>query len=123
AYPPTAFRLAGVSMGREVIDDRIVQRYDAQMGAVFLDEVRGLARAPEPLSRTAQQALGYKELLKHLEGRYTIDAALAEAVRRTRASARGQRAWFRRDSRITWLEADRNPLALLPTLLGHWPDR
>jgi tRNA dimethylallyltransferase len=123
AYPPTAFRLAGVSMRREVIDDRIVQRYDAQLGAGFLDEVRALARAPEPLSRTAQQALGYKELLKHLQGRCTLDDALAEAVRRTRAFARRQRAWFRRDSRITWLEADRNPLAVLPALLGHWTDR
>ena len=102
---------------------RIVRRYDAQMAAGFLDEVRALACGREPLSRTARQALGYRELLSHLDGRCTIDDALTEAVRRTRAFARRQRAWFRRDSRIAWLNGDANPLAVLPTLLGHWTDR
>jgi tRNA dimethylallyltransferase len=123
AYPHSAFRLFGVAPARDVLDARIAARYDDQLAAGFLDEVRALASAPLPLSRTARQALGYRELLAHLDGRCDLATAVAEAVRRTRAFARRQGAWFRRDPRITWLDTDANPLAALPALLGHWNDR
>jgi tRNA dimethylallyltransferase len=123
AYPPTTFRLVGLALPREVVEERIVQRLDSQLAAGFVDEVRALASAPEPLSRTARQALGYRELLSHLDGRCALDDAVAETARRTRAFARRQRAWFRRDPRITWLDADANPLAVLPVLLGSWSNR
>jgi tRNA dimethylallyltransferase len=123
AYPPTAFRLTGLSLPRETLEARIARRLESQLTAGFLDEVRALASAGEPLSRTARQALGYRELLAHLDGRCTLDDAVAETARRTRAFARRQRAWFRRDPRITWLDVDENPLAVLPALLGSWSDR
>ena len=56
------------------------------------------------MSRTAAQALGYKELLAHLDGELALEEAVDLAVRRTRRFARRQRAWFRRDPRITWLD-------------------
>ena len=120
AYPPTRFRMAGVWLPREVVNARIGRRYRQQLAAGFVDEVRGLAARPGGLSRTARQALGYRELLDHLEGNSPLDAAVEEAVRRTRQFARRQRAWFRRDPRITWLGAADNPLATLPALLGDW---
>ena len=123
AYPPTTFRLVGLALPRDAVEARIVQRLDSQLAAGFVDEVRALASAPEPLSRTARQALGYRELLSHLDGRCALDDAVAETARRTRAFARRQRAWFRRDPRITWLDADANPLAVLPVLLGSWSNR
>jgi tRNA dimethylallyltransferase len=123
AYPPTAFRLAGLSVARPVLDGRIARRLDSQLEAGFVDEVRGLMAAGEPLSRTARQALGYRELLAHLDGRCGLDEAVGETARRTRAFARRQRAWFRRDPRIAWFAVETNPLAVLPALLGHWTDR
>ena len=118
AYPSTSrFRLAGVWLPRSVLAARIEGRYRAQMAAGFLDEVRRLG---DRMSRTARQALGYRELLDHLAGMYTLDEAVDAAVRRTREFARRQRAWFRRDPRITWLGAAANPLDLLPALLGDW---
>lgn len=122
-YPTTTrFRMAGVWLPRAVVSARIEARYAEQLEAGFLDEVRAL---PEKLSRTARQALGYRELLSHLApseggGKLTLDAAVDEAVRRTREFARRQRSWFRRDPRITWLGTSRNPLDLLPALLGDW---
>ena len=120
SYPPTRFRLAGVWLPRHVVAARIAARFDAQLAAGFLDEVRALAARPEGLSRTARQALGYRELLDHLAGRTTLDEAAATAVRRTREFARRQRVWFRRDPRIVWFGAAGNPVAVLPALLGHW---
>jgi tRNA dimethylallyltransferase len=117
AYPPTRFRLVGVWLPRSVLAERIEARYRAQLAAGFLDEVRRLAGT---MSRTARQALGYKELLAHLAGDWTLEEAVDAAVRRTREFARRQRAWFRRDPRITWLGTPRNPVDLLPALLGDW---
>jgi tRNA dimethylallyltransferase len=120
AYPPTPFRLAGLWLPRQTVAARIEARYRQQLDAGFLDEVRDLAADPRGLSRTARQALGYRELLEHLAGRTTLDEAVDLAVRRTREFARRQRAWFRRDPRIVWFGAATNPVAVLPALLGHW---
>ncbi|HVF13088.1 MAG TPA: tRNA (adenosine(37)-N6)-dimethylallyltransferase MiaA [Acidimicrobiales bacterium] len=121
AYPATIrFRLAGVWLPRAVVNGRIEARYRAQLEAGFLDEVRTLAAGARGLSRTAAQALGYRELLAHVAGKVALDEAVDEAVRRTREFARRQRSWFRRDPRITWLGTSRNPVDLLPALLGDW---
>jgi tRNA dimethylallyltransferase len=118
AYPPSRrFRLAGVWLPRPVLVERIDSRYRQQLAAGFLDEVRGLR---DRMSRTARQALGYKELLAHVAGECSLEDALAAAIARTREFARRQRAWFRRDPRITWFGAPANPLDVLPALLGDW---
>ena len=117
AYPPTRFRLAGVWLPRPVLAERIAARYRAQLEHGFLDEVR---RLQAHMSRTARQALGYRELLAHLAGACTLEEAVAAATSRTRQFARRQRSWFRRDPRITWLGAPANPVDLLPALLGDW---
>ena len=118
AYLPSPrFRLAGVWLPRPVVAERIEARYRQQLAAGFLEEVRALR---DRMSRTARQALGYKELLAHLAGDCTLDEAVAAAVSRTREFARRQRAWFRRDPRITWVGAAGNPVDLLPALLGDW---
>lgn len=129
AHPSTPVSLVGVRLPQPVVADRIEQRYQHQMEAGFLDEVRRL-RAGAGLSRTAAQALGYRELLAHLAAEAagnrspSLEDALDEAVRRTRAFARRQRAWFRRDPRITWLDAESDPMAVFDQLMvvadGVW---
>lgn len=119
-YQPTRFRLIGLSMPIARLDERIAARFAGQMEAGLLTEVRSLAARPDAMSPTARQALGYLELLSHLEGGVGLDAAVAEAVRRTRAFARRQRAWFRRDPRITWLPGLDGCSTSPPALLGHW---
>jgi tRNA dimethylallyltransferase len=120
AFPPTRFRLAGLWLPRAVDNARIEARYTAQLEAGFLDEVRALAARPGQLSRTARQALGYRELLDHLAGKCTLAEAVEQAVQRTRSFARRQRMWFRRDPRIVWFGSAGNPFVPLPALLEHW---
>jgi tRNA dimethylallyltransferase len=116
AYPPTTYELLGITLTIETVRTRIADRYDAQLEAGFVDEVRRLAARPAGLSRTARQALGYRELLAHVEDGRPLDQAVEEAVNRTRQLARRQRAWFRRDPRIRWFEAGNDPLSVLPSL-------
>ncbi len=115
-YPRSRFHLVGVSLPHEVVARRIEERYHQQMTDGFLEEVRGLLAAPRGLSRTAGQALGYRELIDHLAGGPDLDESLELAIRRTRRFARRQRSWFRRDPRIRWLAALGDPRSLLPGL-------
>ncbi|MEM7276123.1 MAG: tRNA (adenosine(37)-N6)-dimethylallyltransferase MiaA [Actinomycetota bacterium] len=102
-YGPTRFRLVGLEIDRDEMDRRIDARYDQQLAAGFLGEVERVQAAG--MSRTAGQALGYRELAAHLRGEMALDEALDEAKRRTRRFARRQQRWFRRDPRITWFPA------------------
>ncbi len=103
AYPPTGFVLIGMELTREILDERIDARFRRQLDDGWLAEVESLRSVT--LSRTAQRALGYSELRQHLDGELTLEQAIAEATRRTRKFARRQQRWFRRDPRITWLDA------------------
>ncbi len=116
-YPPTRFVQLGIAFDPVAVDRRIDARIARWLGAGLLEEVRALAERPEGLSRTARQALGYKELLEHLEGRCSLEEALERVAQRTRAFARRQWAWFRRDPRISWLGAEEDPAEALGTLL------
>jgi tRNA dimethylallyltransferase len=119
AYPPTRFDLVGLRMEPAVLKARIEARVQAQLASGFLEEVQRLARRPRPLSRTASQALGYRELLAHLHGEVPLEEAVEAIVLRTRRLARRQMAWFRRDPRITWLDLD-DPTAAVPILTERW---
>jgi tRNA dimethylallyltransferase len=121
-FGPTAFPvcMAGVWLPRDLLNARIAARFAAMREAGLVDEVRRLLDGP-PLSRTAAQAIGYREIIDALcDGEGSMDDAIEIAVRRTRSFARRQRMWFRRDPRITWLGATDNPCAVLPALLATW---
>lgn len=118
-YPPTRFHLVGVTLPHEVVARRIETRYHQQVADGFLDETRRLVAAPRGVSRTAGQALGYRELIAHLAGETSLDDALDLAIRRTRRFARRQRSWFRRDPRIRWLAALVDPRSVLPALVAE----
>jgi tRNA dimethylallyltransferase len=119
AFGPTAFPvcICGLWLPRDVLARRIERRVRAMRDAGLVAEVRGLRGR---LSRTAAQAIGYKEILSHLDGELTEAEALDSVARRTRSFARRQRMWFRRDPRIVWFGAAENPCITLPALLALW---
>jgi tRNA dimethylallyltransferase len=119
-FAPTTFRIAGAWLPRAVVGRRIEARFRAMLTAGLVAEVAALAAQPGGLSRTARQALGYREVLTCLEDGVPLEAAAAEALRRTKAFARRQRVWWRRDPRIAWFGAAENPLDVVPALLGDW---
>jgi tRNA dimethylallyltransferase len=119
-FPPTEWRLAGLWLPRAVVAERIAARVDAMVAAGLVDEVRALNRRGGGLSATARQALGYREILEHLEHGVGLDDALERTRSRTRAFARRQRMWWRRDPRLSWWASPRDPLAVVPAVLGDW---
>jgi tRNA dimethylallyltransferase len=120
AFPPTRWRLAGIWLPRDEVRRRIEARFLAMLEAGLLVEVKKLVACPGGLSRTARQALGYRELLAHIEQGLPLDEACRLAVARTRRFARRQRMWWRRDPRIRWFGAANDPISVLAALLGEW---
>ncbi len=99
--------MVGIRRSRASLAARIRARYEAQLAAGFVEEAAGLlARHGDALSRTACQALGYREIWDALEHGTPIADAVETAITRTFAFAKRQERWFRRDPRITWLDAD-----------------
>lgn len=127
-HPPTPVTLFGLWLSRPVVAARIEARYHQQVADGFLEEVQAL-RARGALSHTAAHALGYRELLAHLDavdaGRPdpSLAASLADAVVRTRQFSRRQRVWFRRDPRITWVGADTDPMVAFGALEAEAANR
>jgi tRNA dimethylallyltransferase len=122
AYPPTRWRMAGLWLPRPVVAARIEKRLREMVGDGLVEEVTALAGAPGGLSPTARQALGYREVLTHLEGAVSLEEAMVTAVRRTREFARRQRVWWRRDPRVQWYGAPAHPLTVVPALVADWSE-
>jgi tRNA dimethylallyltransferase len=101
-YPDDRVRAAGIELPRDVLARRIEERVRAQLDAGFVDEVRGLLERGIGRSASARQAIGYAELSRHLAGACSLEEAAALIVKRTKALARRQMAWFRRDPRVRW---------------------
>ena len=95
----------GLSLPRPELDRRIAARVDRMWQAGLAAEVAGLAARGLRDGRTASRALGYQQLLRYLDGEWTLDEARLETIKATRRFARRQESWFRRDPRITWLDA------------------
>ena len=117
-YPPVHFVQIGLQWPRAELTRRIATRVDNMMAAGLLAEVEALLAEGAPMSRTARQALGYKELITHLEGRSSLGAAIDSIIVRTRQFAVRQERWFRRDPRIRWVPIEHDPVAeVVPLLL------
>jgi len=104
-YEPDRVRAAGISITGDALRTRIEARVAHMLERGWLDEVNALVERGFGAWLTSAQAIGYAELARHLAGELTLDEAIAGTVKRTRAFARRQLAFFRRDPRICWFEA------------------
>lgn len=92
---------------RELLWQRIAQRFAAMMDAGLLDEVRGLyARADLHPGLPAIRSVGYRQLWEHLAGRWTLDEAVQRAIFATRQLAKRQQTWMRSLADAEALPAD-----------------
>ena len=105
AYPEGRVVAAGIELDGETLDRRVRQRVSRMLDLGFADEVRGLLDRGLGRWLTASQAIGYLEMARHLEGALSLEEAVAGTVKRTKALARRQMAWFRRDPRVRWFAA------------------
>ncbi|MDY7109188.1 MAG: tRNA (adenosine(37)-N6)-dimethylallyltransferase MiaA [Planctomycetota bacterium] len=100
-------RIIGLHWPVEAINRRINARVKAMIEGGFVEEVRRLWEN-DRLGRQAREALGYRQIVDHLEGRLTLVEATEQIKIRTRRLAKQQRTWlrrFRQHGQSAWLEA------------------
>ncbi len=107
AHYPTSY----LGVDRPDLAERIAVRVERMWEQGLVAEVRQLEGQGLREGVTASRALGYAQVLGVLDGRFDETEARESTVTATRRFARRQRAWFRRDPRVHWLEPDRSLLA------------
>jgi tRNA dimethylallyltransferase len=109
--PAEECRVFAIRHQREILHERIEQRVGAMFDSGLIDEVNGLLEKHGELSHTAAQAVGYREVIEHLNGQHTEEETRELVLIRTRRFARHQETWFRNLSECRWveLEADFDP--------------
>jgi len=93
--PAEQCRVFVLQWPRAVLHERIDARVEAMFAAGLVDEVKTLIDQHQQLSRTACQAVGYRETLAHLQGQHTLEETKETVKARTRQFARRQETWFR----------------------------
>ncbi|MCL2606150.1 MAG: tRNA (adenosine(37)-N6)-dimethylallyltransferase MiaA [Coriobacteriia bacterium] len=96
----------GIDCERDLLYQRIEHRVDDMMQHGLLQEVDTLLQAGYRDASTAQQAIGYKELVPVLEGSADMADAVAAIKQATRRYAKRQLSWFRGDPRVQWIRND-----------------
>ena len=96
----------GVAIDREALERRIEERVREMFAQGLVDEVRGLLEEGLREGKTAAMAIGYRQVIAHLDGELTLDEARERTVVATRRFARRQMAWWKDDPRIHWVRYD-----------------
>jgi len=116
-YPASEVQQVALRWPRDVLARRIEERVRVMIERGLQAEVENLLT--QGLSPTALQALGYKEMVEHIEGRMSLEEVIATIVVKTRQFAVRQERWFRRDPRINWFDIESDPVTeVAPQLIG-----
>ncbi len=108
--------LVGLTLPREVLYDRIASRVRQMLEDGWLEEVEGLLRSGLRRDVPAFQAIGYRQLARHLVEGGGLDRAVEEIILATRRFAKRQLTWFRKQRSVSWISGSSPEISLARTL-------
>ena len=94
----------GLTLPRALLYDRIDQRVAEMVREGWIEEVRELLRRGCLPTSAAFQAIGYRQVVRHIRGEWPLDRALQDTARETRRFAKRQVTWFRKEQDVHWLD-------------------
>ncbi|MEZ6095094.1 MAG: tRNA (adenosine(37)-N6)-dimethylallyltransferase MiaA [Pirellulaceae bacterium] len=97
-------RVFAIRHPRPILHDRIANRVNWMYESGLVDEVKTILDRYQSLSQTAAQAVGYCEVIEHLDGKRTLAEAREQTLIRTRRFARHQETWFRGLSEVEFVD-------------------
>ena len=106
-------KLIGLNLPREALYQRINERVDQMIAKGLIEEVQGLLAKGFSNTLPSFQALGYKEVVEYLDGKWTKEQMIEELKKRTRNFARRQMTWFKRFKSVVWFESQVDMAAVL----------
>lgn len=89
---------------REILYKRINDRVDKMLDMGLVEEAGSFFASD--ISKTAKQAIGYKELKPYLDGEISLETAVEKLKMETRRYAKRQLTWFRNKKNVNWLYID-----------------
>lgn len=96
----------GLRLPREVLYDRIEKRIDVMLDAGWVEEVRHLLDVGISPDAQSMKAIGYGEIVRYLQGEWSLTEAAEEIKKRTRHFAKRQLTWYKRMPYIHWFDKD-----------------
>lgn len=105
---PLKTLIIGLTMNRGRLYERIEQRVDLMMDQGLVQEVKSLLKRGYSPQLISMQGLGYRHMVKYLQGRYTKEEAVELLKRDTRRFAKRQLTLFRRNHNIIWIDLDQH---------------
>ncbi|MBD0380442.1 tRNA (adenosine(37)-N6)-dimethylallyltransferase MiaA [Paenibacillus sedimenti] len=101
---PYELCIIGLTMDRALLYQRIEERIDAMMEEGLIEEVKSVLDSGCPKNAISMQALGYKEIVRYLDGELSLEEAVTLLKRDTRRFAKRQLSWFRHMKDIYWVD-------------------
>jgi tRNA dimethylallyltransferase len=95
----------GLRMDREILVARLEQRVRLMWESGMVTETQNLIAQGLRESVTAGYAIGYAQALAQIDGELDQEQAIESTTKLTQKYARRQMSWFKRDTRIIWLDA------------------
>ena len=100
------FSYYALEMQRDLLYDRINKRVDLMLEEGLIDEVKNLMSNGITKDNQSMQAIGYKEIIKYLEGEWDFDFAIDKLKQFSRNYAKRQLTWFRNDSNVKMIDVN-----------------
>lgn len=99
---PYEFILIGLKRDRRELYRLIEGRVERMLSSGLIDEVKEVLQMNP--GKTAMQAIGYKEISLYLGGDITLEEAVRLIKKRTKAYAKRQFTWFKKEEGIIWID-------------------
>lgn len=99
------YRVFTIDMPRDVLYERINKRVDLMLENGLIEEVKNIYEKYGKELITSIQAIGYKEVIEYLEGRYSKEEMIEKIKMETRRYAKRQITWFKKIDNIIWLDS------------------
>lgn len=90
----------------EDLRNRINERVDRMFSVGLVDETKQLLKIGLAENQNAMQAIGYRQVVEHLEGQHSLAETIEWVKSRTRKFARRQMTWFRNQASPRWIDLE-----------------
>ncbi len=102
---PLAAVKLGLTLPRSILYDRISARVSDMLERGWVEEVKTLLKTGVDPDVPAFQAIGYRQIVRHVQGDWSLRAAMEDTIRATRRYAKRQTTWFRKEPDVRWISA------------------
>ncbi len=120
--PDWPLLLLGLTCSRQRLHQLVDSRLDNMMSAGLLVETKSLLEKGYCPALPALQALGYRSLIQHLQGKLSLCQAVQQAKHHTHRYIRHQYTWFRRLPEVAWFDVTAISIgALVAQITTSWP--